>query len=58
MNKLLHTPVTVLKDAANDADGALSVEIVRKVFQLDEASDTPPPPPAGQKADPSRPGDA
>jgi glutamyl-tRNA reductase len=39
MNKILHMPMAALRDKAIDSDGALPVEIVRKLFHLDEASD-------------------
>jgi glutamyl-tRNA reductase len=37
VNKLLHTPLVVLKDEAAQTHGALYVDIVRRLFHLDEA---------------------
>jgi glutamyl-tRNA reductase len=38
VNKLLHTPLVVLKDEATRTHGALYVDIVRRLFHLDEPS--------------------
>lgn len=38
VNKIMHTPVTTLKTAARDAEATTVVEIVRKIFNLQEKS--------------------
>ncbi len=38
VNKLLHTPLVVLKDEANRTHGALYVDIVRRLFHLDDTT--------------------
>lgn len=58
MNKILHVPVAVLKDKANDSEGALSVEMIRKLFRLDEITDGSPSVSPDRGTDPPREGDA
>jgi glutamyl-tRNA reductase len=36
VNKLLHTPLTVLKNEANSSNGSLYIEAARRLFQLDK----------------------
>ncbi len=50
VNKLLHSPVVVLKDEATRTQGALYVEMVRRLFHLD-------PPLARSTEEPARAGD-
>ena len=38
VNKLLHSPLVVLKDEANSSNGAMYVEAVRRLFHLDKDS--------------------
>ncbi len=44
VNKLLHSPLVVLKDEANSSNGALYVETVRRLFDLDKAPPISSPP--------------
>jgi glutamyl-tRNA reductase len=38
MNRLLHEPVTAIKESGNDAAGSLTrIELIRKIFRLDKA---------------------
>jgi glutamyl-tRNA reductase len=38
VNKLLHTPLVVLKDEATQTQGSAYVELVRRLFHLDESA--------------------
>ncbi len=41
VNKLLHQPMTQLKAAAGDPDGALLIDAIRRLFALDKEEDPP-----------------
>jgi glutamyl-tRNA reductase len=41
VNKILHSPLTVLKDSSQTPDAGVTLEVARKLFNLTE-------PPAGQ----------
>lgn len=57
INKLLHAPLVMLKDGAAQPDGPLYVEMVRRLFSLDEAEPARPeaPPPLDAPAKSPRP---